>query len=374
MWLYFSYILSSINKFYQILLQFLLKYAKINYCPFYNPINMIYLIRGGNLSKQSNQKLKLLYIYKLLYEKTDEYHTVTVNNIISYLNTVGIPAERKSIYDDIEALQSFGIDIKKSGTKINHYNLVSRDFELYELKILIDCVQSSKFITHAKSLDLVDKLQKLTSGEEAKDLHRQVFVYQRIKSMDESVFRNVDSINNAISQGKKISFKYWSWTTSKERSYKKDGEAIIINPVTLAMDSDNYYLVSYSSKYKDFTHYRVDKIDTVKILDDDCEKPDKTFKPDLYSKSIFSMYGGDLTDVKIRFNSSTANAVIDRFGTDVYIRKEDDNYFIANLKVSVSPTFLTWILGFGGNAKILSPEWVINEVYKLGYDAIVQYE
>lgn len=326
------------------------------------------------MPKQSNQKLKLMYIQKLFFEKTDENNTITVNDIISYLNTVGISAERKSIYDDIEALQSFGLDIVKRKTKTHDYYLASRDFELSEIKMLIDSVQSSRFITHKKSLELIKKLETLTSHEQSKALRRQVHLLDRIKSMNESVLYNVDAIHNAISQNKKISFRYWNWAVSREHVYKKNGEPITVNPTALTMDNDNYYLICYSVKHNDFTHYRVDKMEKVEMLEIECENPEEIFNPAVYMKSVFAMYGGDVTDVRIRFDNSVAGVVIDRFGKDVFLRKDDDNHFIVNLKVSVSPTFLTWILGFGELAQILSPEWVIDELYNLGYNALKQYE
>lgn len=326
------------------------------------------------MPKQSNQKLKLLYIQKLFYEKTDEKNTVTVNDIIAYLNTVGISAERKSIYDDIEALQSFGLDIVKRKTKTHDYYLASRDFEISEIKTLIDSVQSSKFITQKKSLELIKKLQTLASNSQAKELDRQVFVFDIVKSINESILYSVDRIHNAILQSKKISFKYWDWTVSKERVYKKNGNLIIVNPIALTIDNDKYYLICYKAKYQNFNHYRVDKMENVEILDADSEKPKESFNPAVYIRSIFSMFGGDVIDVKVRFNNSVAGAVIDRFSKDVFMRKDGDNHFIANLKVSISPTFLMWILGFEDSAKILSPEWVIDELCNLGYNSLNQYE
>lgn len=326
------------------------------------------------MPKKSNQKLKLLYIYNLFNEKTDENNTVTVNDIIAYLNTFGISAERKSVYDDIEALKSFGLDIEKRKTKTHDYYLASRDFELSEIKMLIDSVQSSKFITHKKSLELIKKLQTLSSDSQAKELHRQVFVFDRVKSVNESILYSVDRIHNAILHNKKISFKYWNWAVPKERVYKKNGDLIIVNPTALTIDNDNYYLISYNSKHNDFIHYRVDRMESVDILDIDSEAPEESFNPAVYIRSIFSMFGGEVIDVKVRFNNSVVGAVIDRFSTDVFMRKDGDNHFIAHLKVSVSPTFLMWILGFEDAAKILSPERVIDELYNLGYNTLKQYE
>lgn len=325
------------------------------------------------MSKRENQKLKLLYIAKLFTEKTDEEHTVTVNDIITYLEGVGIASERKSIYDDIESLKLFGLDIIKRKSKTHDYFLGTRDFELSEVKLLIDSVQSSRFITHKKSLELIKKLQTLASSEQSKTLQRQVHLLDRVKSMNESVLYNIDAIHTAISQNNKISFKYWNWAVSKERLYKKDGALITVNPTALTMDSDNYYLICYSEKYEDFTHYRVDKMNDVQIIDTKRENPKKPFNVAAYTNSVFSMFGGEVADVSILFDHSVVGVVIDRFGKDVFLREVDENSFIANVKVAVSPTFLAWVLGFDELAKVLSPDWVIDEVYDLGYYAIMQY-
>ena len=324
--------------------------------------------------KLSHQKLKIMYLAKILMEKTDEEHTITVPEMISELAKLGISAERKSIYDDLEYLELFGFDICSNKTRTTNYYIASRDFELPELKLLVDSVQSSKFITHKKSLELIEKIEKLTSHENAKKLQREVFITNRVKTFNEQIYYNVDKIHEAIAANKQISFKYFNLDVNKKKVYRKDGALYKESPVALTWDDENYYLITYKEKYNDYAHYRVDKMEMIDLADDDRVLPDKPFDISAYSKAMFNMFGGEETGVSIEFENSLVGVVFDKFGTDIPIIKADEGHFICRVKVAVSPHFLSWVMSFGKQAKIISPDFVVDEMYSLAREVTKIYE
>lgn len=324
--------------------------------------------------KLSHQKLKMMYLAKILMEKTDEEHSITVPEIISELSKLGISAERKSIYDDLEYLQLFGMDICSNKTRTTNYYVASRDFELPELKLLVDSVQSSKFITHKKSMELISKIEKLTSRENAKKLQRQVFITNRVKTINEQIYYNVDKIHEAIAANKQITFKYFKLDVNKKKVYGKDGGLYTESPVALTWDDENYYLITYKEKYDNYAHYRVDKMEMIELIEEDRVLSDKPFDLSSYSKTIFQMFGGEEADVSIEFENKLVGVVFDRFGTDIPIVKKDENHFICHVKVAVSPHFLSWIMSFGKKAKIISPDYVVEEMYQRARDITEIYE
>ena len=285
-----------------------------------------------------------------------------------------LSAERKSIYDDLEYLKLFGIDICSTKTKTTNYFVASRDFELPELKLLVDSVQSSKFITHKKSLELISKIEKLTSHHNAKQLQRQVFVTNRVKTPNERIYYNVDKIHEAIAENKQITFKYFSLDVNKKKVYGKDGGLYHESPVSLTWDDENYYLITYKEKYDSYVHYRVDKMEDIELSEDARVLSEKPFDLSIYSKSMFQMYSGEETDVTIQFENELVGVVYDRFGVNVPIIKTDETHFICNVKVAVSPHFLSWIISFGNRAKIVSPDYVQGQLYELIKEVQEQYE
>ena len=328
------------------------------------------------MAKGANQKLKILYLMKILLEKTDEENTLTLNEIIVELEKYGIAAERKSIYDDIEALRCYGIDIATRKSKTTDYFVANRLFELPELKLLVDAVQCSKFVTCKKSNDLIKKIESLASTHQAMLLHRQVYVADRIKTMNESIYYNVDKLHTAIAENKQVLFKYFEYTINKEKKFRKNGENYIVSPYALSWDDENYYLVTFSEKYSDFTHYRVDRMCDIEIINQPRAKlPDNEyFNIADYSKKVFNMFGGTEETAKIRFDNSLVNAVIDRFGKDITLDKVDENNFAVRINVAISSTFFAWIFQFGSKVRILSPENVL-EKYKCNlHDTMGQYE
>ena len=314
------------------------------------------------MAKSPNQKLKLLYLMRLFLERTDEAHPVTVPELIAALGQYGISAERKSLYDDFEGLRHFGLDIVQNGGK---YYVGSRDFELPELKLLVDIVQSSKFITEKKTLSLIKKLEGLASVHDARRLQREVYVRNRVKSMNESVYYNVDEISGAIQQDRAIRFRYFEYTPRKERRFRRDGRFYEASPYALLCDDENYYLLAWDDAAKQMKHYRVDKMTAIspKRTARQGKEAFQALDMSAYGKSGFGMFGGAAQQVRIRFAGHLAGAVIDRFGKEVVLAVEDETHFIATLPVVVSPQFFGWVVGFGAEAEVLSPPDVRQELY-----------
>ncbi|WFD10880.1 helix-turn-helix transcriptional regulator [Tepidibacter hydrothermalis] len=314
------------------------------------------------MSSNSNLKLKPLYIMKILLEKTDEKHFLTVNDIISELKKHDIPSERKSIYSDIELLKSFGIDIICEKGRANKYYIGSREFELPELKLLVDAVQSSKFITAKKSTELIKKIEKLASIYEAKELHRQVFVSDRVKTVNEAIYYNVDAIHKAIQENKKVAFKYFEYDTDKKIKFRRNGEKYIVSPYALTWENGNYYLISYYERYENISNFRVDRMNKIEIIDEDRFMIEDGNKFDVadYSNKIFNMFSGDIESVELQFDNSLINVVIDRFGKEVFINKKDENSFSIKVEVAESSTFYGWLFMFGNRVRILSPQWLVD--------------
>ena len=327
------------------------------------------------MAKSSNQKLKILYLMKIFLEKTDCDHSLTLAEIIDELSKYDIAAERKSLYDDIETLRTYGIDIETTRDTRVRYYVASRLFELPELKLLVDAVQASKFITARKSGELIKKLESFSSTYEAMRLQRQVYVSNRIKTMNESIYYNVDFIHSAINDNKKISFKYYEWTPDKEKKLRHNGSTYLVSPWALTWDDEYYYMIAYDSGVSKIKHYRVDKMVNIGVSDELREGADifSDFDMAIYSKQTFGMFGGELASVLIECDHSLAGVIIDRFGTDVTIMPKGEK-FEASIRVMVSPTFISWALGFGGKLKILSPSNVAQMLKDTAKDALSLYE
>ena len=222
------------------------------------------------MARSSFQKLKILYVMDFLLRNSDENHPVSVAQLIAELSGHGISAERKSIYDDIESLREYGLDVIQSGTgKSSGYYVASREFELPELKLLVDSVQSSKFITYKKTMSLIKKIENLTSVYDAQTLSRQVYVKNRIKTMNESIYYNVDEIHRGIAANRKIRFHYFEYTVQKERRFRRAGAWYIISPYALSWDDENYYLVGFDSEAGRIKHFRVDKMTDIDVTEEE---------------------------------------------------------------------------------------------------------
>ncbi len=307
------------------------------------------------MAKSPNQKLKLLIIKDFMLRNSDEKHPVTIPQIIEELARYEIKAERKSLYDDLEALRVYGLDIIQS--KGNYY-VGERSFQTPELKLLVDSIQSSKFVTEKKTMSLIKKLEALASMYDTQLLERQVFVRNRVKSMNESVYYNVDSIADAINQDRVIQFKYFEYTVQKERHIRKDGAWYKVSPFALMWDDENYYMVAWDAEASSLKHYRVDKMLEITSLNESREGKEAFAKVDMsaYAKKTFGMFTGQDRNVKMRFKNFLAGAVFDRFGRDVMLIPDGEDHFVVTLEVAVSPLFYSWVFSFGTDAEIISPD------------------
>lgn len=324
-----------------------------------------------------NQKRKLLAVMQILLQRTDENHTMSAQDICSVLeSTYGITAERKGIYADIEALQDMGIDIVQNKGSAAGYYVGSREFELAELKLLVDAVQSSKFITSKKSEKMIKKLEGLASIYEAQQLQRQVFICDRPKTENETIFYIVDKIHTALFENKQISFQYTEWTPKKELCLKKDGTYYKLSPWALTWDSENYYLVAYDMESDMVKHYRVDKIKNLTIIEEKRFGKEKFQSFDLpaFAKKTFAMYGGHDESVSFRCKNHLAGVMIDRFGKDVIMIPDKDGSFKANVLVTVSNQFYGWLAGLGNEIQIIGPEHVRTEYQKYLKMILKEYE
>lgn len=319
------------------------------------------------MAKSSNQKLKLVYLMKILLEKTDETHSITMSEIIDALQAYGIGAERKSLYDDLETLRVYGMDI--IGTQEDrkyYYHVGNRQFELAELKLLVDSVQSAKFITEGKSNELIKKIEGLASQYEASQLHRQVFVNGRVKTMNESIYYNVDRIHTAIAENSRIRFRYFQWNVDKEMELRHNGAVYEVSPWALSWDDENYYLIAYDSIQGIIKHFRVDKMLNIESSGEQREGKQmfKSFNMAAYARKTFGMYGGVEEWVRIKCNNSLAGVMIDRFGKDVSMTRLNEKQFVATVDVAVSRQFMAWVIGLGDGAEIIGPESVVDEMRK----------
>ncbi len=309
------------------------------------------------MAKSEGQKLKLLYIVKMLEESSDENHPLSTADIIAGLEEVGIHSERKTIYDDIAKLCDFGYDIIQIHSRLGGgYYLADREFELPELKLLVDAVQSSRFITTKKSRELIKKLEGKASKYDAGKLRRQVYVAGRIKTENESIYYNIDNIHRAIQENRQIDFVYLDWNLKKEMVPRPNGQKTV-SPWALIWREENYYLAAYDGEDKIIKHYRVDKMGQVAVLAKEREGLEQFSRLDLaaYTNQTFGMFGGEEEIVTLEFPNRLVGVVLDRFGRETDLRLMSDEVFRVRVRVVVSGQFFGWLAGIGKEARIISP-------------------
>ena len=309
------------------------------------------------MAKSSNQKTKLLHLARMLLRQTDEDHPLTVAQIIEELARQDIKAERKSIYDDLEALRVFGLDVQCRKGKSPGWFVGERDFELPEVKLLMDAVQSSRFITQKKSDALIRKLEGLASVHQAGQLQRQVYVSGRIKVMNESIYYNVDKLHAAIAGQKAITFKYFDYDIFRKKVFRQEGKRYVVSPYGLIWNSENYYLVAFEHCHRELRHYRVDKMTEIVIAGMDREGRDRypDFQLAEYGQKHFGMYSGQEMRVTLRGRREKASLVWDRFGQDVILVPDGEEHFTVTLPVVISPQFFGWLLGLDGAVTLVGP-------------------
>ena len=330
------------------------------------------------MPKGTNQKFKLYRLAQIMLERTDEEHYITMPEIMEALKEYDITAERKSIYNDIECLTDFGYDIvnKKAKTGGGYY-LASREFELPELKLLVDAVQSSRFITQKKSRELIHKIETLAGPYEAKKLQRQVFVASRIKTENESIYYNVDHIHNAIQDNVPISFIYMEWNAKKEFVPRHNGKEYRVSPWALTWKEENYYLIAFDDEEEKIKHFRVDKMNRIRELEGQVRKGSEEFRKfDIaeYTNQSFGMFGGETQRVTLQLSDTLSGVLFDRFGKEIDVRKISEDEISARISVCVSPQFFGWLTGLGSRIKITAPADVTRQYQEFLREILNRYE
>lgn len=319
------------------------------------------------MAGNSQQKLKLLYLLKILTEQSDEEHCMGAQALIAALEEYGIHAERKSIYDDIAQLIEFGYDIVLIKAKTGGgYYLAGREFELAELKLLVETVQASRFLTLKKSRELIGKIEKLASKAQAGQLQRQVYVANRIKAANESIYYIVDDIHRAIQRNEQISFQYLEWNLEKELVPRKDGKLYQISPWALTCKDENYYLIGHDREGDVIKHFRVDKMGQIRVLTGVGRHGAALFERfDIaaYANKTFGMFGGREEIVTLEFENRFIGVVMDRFGKEVPVRPRGQGHFSVRVQVALSGQFYGWLTGLGVGAKITAPAEIV-EAYR----------
>lgn len=312
------------------------------------------------MAKSERQKLRLLYLRDYLRQNTDENHPATTQQITEYLAKLGIRVERKTVYDDVDALRQYGMEIHSGRGRNAGYYVAQREFELPELKLLVDAVQSCRFLSARRSMALIRKLAALSTQHEAELLRRQVVVSGRPKTDNEEIYANVDVIHEAIGADRQITFRYFDWDVDRTRRFR-EGE-YQASPLALCWDDDRYYLIAHGPRHG-LTHYRVDKMAGIRLTATPrvITREMQEFDPGAYSKEVFGMFRGRRQRVRLRFENSLAGVVLDRFGADALLIPSGPDDFKFTAEISISPNFLGWIAGFGGRAKILGPKRVVEE-------------
>ena len=324
------------------------------------------------MGRTDKQKLKILYIWDYLQKNSHQDNPVKANELISMLDGLDIRCDRKTIYSDIAALQDFGVDIVHQPGRNGGYFIASRNFELPELKLLIDAVQSSRFLTEKKSRELIEKLCSQCNEQDARLMRRDVYVSGRVKSMNETIYYSVDAIQEAIAQNKQITFRYFDWGLNGKRVYRQ--KSYTASPYGLCQDNENCYLLALSPRHG-ITSYRVDRMSDICLAEQDrVPCPELTGKNlTEYANKMFQMFAGDRVTVKLRFHRDLSNVVIDRFGQDTMLIPDGEEHFVFTVEVAVCPLFLSWVMGFGDKAQILYPQSVVEECKKMARQVLEQY-
>ena len=312
---------------------------------------------------QSN--IRIIELLRFLYQQTDEAHAVTVSEMIEYLKSKGIPSGRQTVYTDLEALDTAGIDIVQIKSTQNRYFIGSRIFEYPELKMLVDAVASSKVISAKKSQALIQKLGQLTSIQQAEQLQRLASLSSRVKPHNEKVYYIIDSIQTAILDQHQISFQYYEYTPEKKKILKHDGYRYILDPYALEWKNDHYYLIGYSHKHKGIAHFRVDRLTSVEPLDSKFQ-PMPDFDVAAYTNKMVDMFAAEHAEqVKLLCSNELMRVIIDHYGEDIEISPYDDSHLTVTIEVNPSGTFYGWVFKFMGEIRILSPQSCVDKMQNI---------
>lgn len=326
-------------------------------------------------------KLKLLYLADILKKKTDENNYLAATEICDELAKLDIPAERKSIYKDIEILREYGFDIIHTGSKNRGgYFMGAREFELAEIRLLSDAVQAANFISPKKTKQLVEKIESFASESQAKVLHSQVYVDNRPKCKNEEIYYTINLLDEAISQGVKVSFLYTKRKITDEFKTAKEEKQFKVSPFALIWSDDHYYLVCNNEKYDNLMHLRIDKIKKLEVLDErgrhfsEVSDYKTSFDSADYASKLFNMFSGEPKPIELVCNNDVLDPILDRFGENVRIQKVDDEHFLIRTNAVVSQGLVSWILGFGNRVKVRTPNDLIYDVTKNAQEIVELYK
>lgn len=316
------------------------------------------------MAQENCQKIKLLKLYELLQQETDEEHPMSTMTIVHRLGEAGISCDRRTLSKDMAILNEYGYEFMwRKVSKEKGYYVEDRSFSVPELKILIDAVQAASFITDKKTAELVDKIANLGGSHRADILKDNMVCFNTRKHSNEAIYYNVNYLEDAIQQQKKVIYRYFDLNEYGEKVYRKDGHHYVAEPVALVFNEDNYYLVAYSAKHDGTANYRVDRMDAVEVLDEPISEKALQLRDSIssYTEQAFKMYGGQPMDITIQFNNKLIGVVYDKFGEGTRMVRLTEDSCVATVKVQVSPTFWGWIFQFGGQMRITSPESMIAE-------------
>lgn len=316
-------------------------------------------------------KMKLLYLIDIFTQQSDEFHPLSMQEILTLLEAKDIFAERKSIYEDIKCLQAWGLDIVFIKSPKQGYYLANKLLDSIEVKILVDAIYATEFMTIKKSQQLTDKLCNLISVYDAHQINLQKNSSTK-KFKNEHIYYTIDTIQHAIQLNQSIEFRYFDITLDKQKKYRKNASFYTLTPYSLLYQNQRYYCIGYSSKYNNFIHYRVDKMDQVHQIDTD--QPMQNFNLKNYISNNFEMTIGDVENISIQFDLSLLNVVYDQFGQDVFIEKIESSTFTINLSTTLSPTFIGWLIQFGSRAKVIRPKKLINQIETIINDVHQLYQ
>ena len=315
------------------------------------------------MARENFRKIKLLKLLEMLRQNTDEQHPMSTSSIISSLAQMEITCDRRTLAQDIATLSDLGYEIMT--TTVGHekaYYVEDRNFSIPELKILIDAVQASSFITEKKSDELINKIASLAGSHRAEVLKRNMVCFNTRKHSNERIFYNVNDLEDAILRQKKVLFRYFDLNENGERVYRRDGHRYVVEPIALVFNEDNYYLTCYSSRHDSTSNYRIDRMDSVEVIDEDCCEKAIALRDQVatYTEQAFKMFGGQLEDIVLEFDRGLIGVVYDKFGESVKMMPSGENKIIATVKVMISPTFWGWLFQFGNQMKIITPSSAVS--------------
>lgn len=330
------------------------------------------------MKQEKAYKIKLVKILEILRQDSDEDNYIETSEILSKLATMGIICDRRTLAADIEVLNSYGYEVlsEKSPGKSNKYCVIDRSFDVPELRILIDAVQASSFITPKKTEELIDKIADLGGSHRAELLRRNIVKFNTTKSTNENIFYSISEINAAIENGKKVSFEYFDFNEKHERVYRRSGKRYYVNPLATIYDDDNYYLICYYGRFEGVVHYRIDRMDRVEMV---VNQPIDVYNGEpidlkRHKKTLFGMFQGEEQLVEFQADASILDPIFDIFGDKVEITSDENGKLRFKAAVQLSPTFYGWCLSFGDKLQVDGPNEVVEKVVEYIHSLIQGYK